>query len=111
MTSWKLIPILAATLLGGAALADNMPRLPKALKLTQSKDSPGLVTFNHDMHVDTAKPACVGCHPRHFSIVTQAAAKDRPAVTHARMEKGDACGACHGKTAFGFEDCTSCHAM
>jgi c(7)-type cytochrome triheme protein len=111
MTSWKLIPMLAAAALAGAALADDLPKLPGALKLTQAPDSPGVVTFNHDMHVDGAKPACVSCHPRQFSILPGSAAKGRPAVTHARMEKGEACGACHGKAAFNFEDCTMCHAM
>jgi hypothetical protein len=31
-------------------------------------------------------------------------------ITHAKMEKGRQCGACHnGKAAFGFDDCTACH--
>ena len=36
----------------------------------------------------------------------------RAAITHAAMEQqGDACGGCHGKAAFGFQDCTMCHAQ
>jgi c(7)-type cytochrome triheme protein len=27
------------------------------------------------------------------------------------MEKGQSCGACHGKQAFGFDDCEMCHAQ
>jgi c(7)-type cytochrome triheme protein len=111
MTSWKLFPMLAAVALSGAALAADLPRLPVALKLAQSGDSPGVVTFNHDMHVDGAKPACLACHPAAFSILGRSTPKDSPAVTHAAMEKGQACGACHGKAAFGFDDCTMCHAM
>jgi len=111
MTKRKLIPLLAAALLGAAALADDLPRLPGALKLPQSGDSPGAVTFNHDMHVDSSAPSCVGCHPGRFSILGRSAAKRAVAVTHEAMERGEACGACHAKTAFDFGDCTMCHAM
>jgi c(7)-type cytochrome triheme protein len=110
MTTSKLFPMLVAVLLSAPALAD-LPRLPPALKLAQSGDSPGVVTFNHDMHVETAKPACLACHPVQFGILGRSAAKGRPAVTHAAMEKGQSCGVCHGKTAFAFDDCTMCHAM
>jgi c(7)-type cytochrome triheme protein len=112
MTAFKLAPILAAAAFAGAALAADLPRLPGALKLPQTGDSPGVVTFNHDMHVDSAKPGCVGCHPASFSILGRSSATRGPAVTHEAMEKkGAACGACHGKGAFNFEDCTMCHAM
>jgi c(7)-type cytochrome triheme protein len=111
MTSTKLIPLLAALVLGGAAFAADLPQLPGALKLPQTGDSPGVVTFNHDMHVDTAKPACVSCHPRLFSILGRTAPRRTSALTHEAMEKGDSCGACHGKAAFDFSDCTMCHAM
>ncbi len=111
MTTWKLAPILAALALAGAAAAKDLPHLPGALKLPQGGDSPGVVTFNHDMHLDSAKPSCVGCHSARFSIMGRSAAAKRPAITHATMEKGAACGACHGKAAFNFEDCTMCHKM
>jgi c(7)-type cytochrome triheme protein len=112
MTSTKLIPLLAALVLGGTAFAADLPQLPGALKLPQTGDSPGVVTFNHDMHVDTAKPGCVSCHPRLFSILGRTAPRRTTAFTHEAMEKkGESCGACHGKTAFDFSDCTMCHAM
>lgn len=112
MTSRKLIPMLAAIAFAGTALAAELPRLPVALKLAQSGDSPGVVTFNHDMHVDSAKPSCVGCHPARFSILGRSSGtRSTAAVTHASMEKGKACGGCHGKAAFNFDDCTMCHAM
>ncbi len=111
MTTWKLAPILAAAALAGSALADSLPKLPVALKLPQSGESPGVVTFNHDMHVDTSRPDCLSCHPRRFGILGRSASVQRPAVTHASMEKGEACGGCHGKAAFNFDDCTMCHAM
>ena len=102
---------LAAVLAGGVALADDMPNLPQAIKLPQSADSPGVVTFNHDMHVETGNPGCLNCHPRRFSILGRSAATKEAKITHAAMEKGESCGACHGKKAFNFDDCTMCHAM
>jgi c(7)-type cytochrome triheme protein len=105
-TRWTLSTLLLA---GGVALAD-LPRLPGELALPRSPDSPGLVAFRHESHVDEARPRCTGCHPQRFGILGQAAEARRPAVTHAAMEKGQACGACHGQEAFGFDDCTMCHA-
>jgi c(7)-type cytochrome triheme protein len=103
--------MLAALLLGGAALASDLPDLPGALKLPRSGERPGVVTFNHDMHVDASRPGCVSCHPRLFSIMGRSATKRTPSITHAALERGESCGACHGKAAFDFEDCTMCHAM
>jgi len=113
MTTRTLIALLAAGFLAGTAgAADKMPNLPHALKLQQTGESPGVVTFNHDMHVDTAKPDCVSCHPGRFSILGRSGGgAKRPATTHAAMLKGASCGGCHGKTAFNFDDCTMCHAM
>lgn len=95
-----------------AARAGDLPRLPKALELPQGEDSPGMVTFNHDSHVDAAKPSCVSCHPRLFPML-KGSALPKGAITHDKMLKGQACGACHGKgkAAFDFEDgCENCHA-
>ncbi len=111
MTSRKLIPLAFALALAGTALAADLPRLPGALKLPQTGESPGVVTFDHDMHVDGSKPSCVGCHPRLFGILGRSAATRPRVVTHAAMEKGGACGTCHGQPAFDFDDCTMCHAM
>lgn len=106
--SWKLA--LAAVLAAGAAAAGDMPRLPASLHLPQSEDSPGVVSFDHDSHLDADQPRCMSCHPRLFSILGRSAARRERAIKHAAMEKGEACGACHGKQAFGFDDCTMCHA-
>jgi c(7)-type cytochrome triheme protein len=110
MASCKLA-LAAALLAAGTALAGDLPRLPGALPLPQSGDSPGVVTFRHDMHVDASRPDCISCHPRLFGILGRSAPRRTQAVTHAAMEKGFACGACHGKAAFGFEDCSMCHRM
>ncbi len=86
--------------LAGAAGAD----------LPQGKDSPGQVVFRHESHVDAAKPSCLGCHPRRFSILGRSGEAPRGALTHAAMEKGHGCGGCHGQEAFGFDECGNCHA-
>jgi c(7)-type cytochrome triheme protein len=103
--------VLAALALATAAEAGDLPRLPKAIALPRGEDSPGQVTFNHDTHVDAARPDCVSCHPRLFPILKESALPGG-AITHEKMEKGQACGACHskGKKAFAFEDgCENCH--
>ncbi|MBK9516853.1 MAG: hypothetical protein IPO09_05740 [Anaeromyxobacter sp.] len=103
--------LLVALLGSGAALAD-LPNLPGELSLPRGADSPGAVAFRHESHVDADHPACLACHPTRFSILRRAAAGEvRPQITHAAMEQGRACGACHGKAAFGFEDCGMCHAQ
>ncbi len=98
-----------AALLAVAAAGKDLPNLPGDLKLGKSEDSPGQVTFRHSSHVDSDRPACLSCHPRRFGILGRSGAAARPPVTHAAMEKGEACGACHGKEAFNFEDCSNCH--
>lgn len=106
----RLATLAAALLLtAGAALAE-LPRLPPEHLLARGADSPGPVAFRHESHVDQARPDCLGCHPGRFSILRGGEGDRRAAITHAAMEKGAACGACHGKAAFGFDDCTSCHA-
>jgi c(7)-type cytochrome triheme protein len=102
--------VVLGGLLAGGALAD-VPKLPQALTFPQTGDSPGVVTFRHDSHVDAKQPGCLSCHPRRFSILGRSTDRKPVAIKHATMEKGEACGACHGKQAFGFEDCTACHAM
>jgi c(7)-type cytochrome triheme protein len=102
--------IILAVGLGGAALAQNLPKLPDQLTLRQSPGSPGPVTFLHASHMGD-RPDCTRCHPKLFSIMKQGAGTTAARrITHADMEKGRQCGACHdGKTAFGRDDCTACH--
>lgn len=99
---------LLALGLSGTALA-GLPRLPAEVSIHRGADSPGQVAFRHESHVDAARPDCVTCHPRRFSILGSEGTP-RPAITHQAMEQGQACGACHGKQAFGFEECGNCHA-
>ena len=97
---------LAAT---GAAAAGKLHRLPADYGFAQGEGSPGKVTFSHASHVDEKKPACLTCHPRVFRITEAGRPADKEPIHHARMEAGAACGACHGKTAFGFDSCDTCH--
>jgi c(7)-type cytochrome triheme protein len=107
------VALIASVLLLASALgAQTLPKLPGPTALPKSADSPGQVTFNHSTHVDDAKPTCTTCHPRLFSILKDGAPAPRAAIVHAKMEKGQQCGACHdGKKAFAIEDdCAACHA-
>ncbi len=105
-----ILLVVAAIAVGGVVLGQNLPKLPDALVLRQSGDSPGKVTFLHASHMGD-RPDCTRCHPKLFSIARQGAATGpSQKITHASMEKGRQCGACHnGKAAFGFDDCTACH--
>jgi len=107
----RLVILAVALVIAGAAAAQNMPKLPPDIALPQSGDSPGKVVFSHQSHLAyQAKPDCTVCHPKLAPIVKPAkgGAKRAP-LTHAAMLKGQACGACHGKDAHNFDDCTTCH--
>jgi len=106
----RLVVLLAALVIAGAAAAQNMPKLPPDITLAQSGDSPGKVTFSHQSHVGyQAKADCTVCHPKLAPIVKTAKTAKRAPITHAAMLKGQACGTCHGKDAHNFDDCTTCH--
>jgi c(7)-type cytochrome triheme protein len=103
--------ILLTLGLTGTVLAGSLPRLPNDRPLPQGDGSPGVVTFSHASHVDAGKPDCTTCHPALFPILSRSANQAAPRFTHAKMEKGVACGKCHdGKSAHGFDDCATCHA-
>ncbi len=106
-----LVLLLAGALFAGTAFSQSrLPRLPKGFALPQTGDSPGKVTFNHESHVDEAKPSCTSCHPRLFKILEAGRPTEGGAITHDTMKAGRACGACHdGKKAFAADDCTMCH--
>jgi c(7)-type cytochrome triheme protein len=103
----RVVVALALALTGVAAA--ELPNLPKEITLPRGANSPGPVAFRHDSHVDTAKPACLDCHSGRFSILGRAALAPKAAITHAVMEKGQSCGACHGKGAFALTECDNCH--
>jgi c(7)-type cytochrome triheme protein len=104
----RALTLLPALLLGGTLFGAALPNLPNAIAFPQGKESPGVVTFRHESHVDAARPDCTSCHPKLFEILRSSA--PATAILHSDMEKGRACGACHdGKKAFAPEDCTACH--
>jgi c(7)-type cytochrome triheme protein len=99
-----IIALLAWAAVAGAAAL----KLPEGIALPQGADSPGVVTFYHESHVDAEKPDCTTCHPKMFPILK---ATPRTPIVHERFDKGESCASCHnGKKAFAVdEDCTSCH--
>ncbi len=102
--------LVVAVVTAASALAQSLPHLPADITLPQSGNSPGKVTFSHANHVSfQAKPDCTVCHPKLAPILKTPKDAGRPPITHEAMLKGQACGACHGKTAHGFDDCTTCH--
>lgn len=106
-----IVPLVLAVAAGaGVAGAQGLPKLPDALGITKSADSPGQVTFNHMTHVDESKPDCTVCHPKTFGILGSKGGT-RVVMKHENFEKGQQCGTCHnGKKAFALEDdCTNCH--
>ena len=107
-TRWVLA--LAATAAAATALAAGpLYRLPPDYAFPRSESSPGPVIFSHRSHVDDKRPSCVTCHPRVFRITETGRTSAREVIKHERMEAGGACGACHGKAAFGFDSCELCH--
>ena len=112
MRHLRFFALVMTLSLAGAVLAANLPRLPSDRALPQGTDSPGVVTFRHASHVDEAKPDCTTCHPSLFPILHRSEAQAARRLTHKQMEKGVACGKCHdGKSAHGFDDCATCHAV
>jgi len=103
--------LAAAVLAAGTVAAAGGPlhRLPPDYVFARAEGDPGPVIFSHASHVDAKKPACLTCHPRVFRITETGRPQDREPITHARMDKGAACGACHGKTAFALDSCENCH--
>jgi c(7)-type cytochrome triheme protein len=109
LTVLAVAALLGLACVGAVAAQDRLPKLPGPYTLAQTGDSPGKVTFNHASHVDPDAPDCTSCHPKVFRILKPGTATDGRSITHDAMTKGASCGACHGKKAFGFDDCTMCH--
>ncbi len=101
--AWLTGAVLA---LGGHAAAQQL-RLPPDLAYTKAEGSPGKVVFSHQFHVAVSEK-CTTCHVKLFRML-----QPTRQVTHAEMEAGKSCGACHnGQMAFGPTDaagCSRCH--
>lgn len=60
------------------------------------------VVFRHQSH--TVLLACDSCHPAPFEMSAGATP-----MTMERLDRGELCGACHGKVAFPITACALCH--
>jgi c(7)-type cytochrome triheme protein len=97
------VPVLAATLLAGAAAAveGDVVQLRKGGDVAGTPPS----VFPHWIH--RIRYRCYACHDALFKMGRAESADVMPAIA-----KGKSCGACHdGKTAWGvsFETCNRCH--
>ena len=109
--SWfkRLGPLALLATLAIAGAPPGLPKLPKPIALPQSDGSPGQVSFDHETHVDSARPDCTVCHSKLFPLVKGKLPKSAP-IDHATLDKGGKCGACHnGKAAFDLTTCEMCH--
>jgi len=105
----RMLGLAVALGLCGAAGAGDLPKLPRDYALPSSDGSPGPVTFSHSSHVDAKQPGCTRCHPALFKTLSSGVTADGQSINHKAMEQGRQCGACHGKSAFGFDSCDMCH--
>ncbi len=106
---WKIgmAWVAGAVLALAAQAAAQQLRLPPDLVYANSGGSPGKVVFSHQFHVGVSDK-CTSCHVKLFRMLSPTRQ-----VTHADMEAGRSCGACHnGQMAFGPTDpagCARCH--
>ena len=102
-----LVAVLAAGSFAGDQASPEL-RLPPDAHYSRADGSPGPVVFSHTTHVAFADNRCTGCHPALFSIL-----RPTQRITHAEMNAGQKCGACHDgvKTSGVQDDCTHCHQM
>jgi len=105
----RSLGVLLAVGLAAAASAGELKKLPRDYTFPSSDGSPGPVTFSHSSHVDAKQPGCTRCHPALFKTLKSGSTADDQAINHKAMEQGKQCGACHGKSAFGFDSCDMCH--
>lgn len=108
LVSWS--EALSAKAIAPRASADPKAPLQAELDLdvdlATARDKRFAVTFGHAAH--TRWLACASCHPRIFPLGRGRAAP--AAFSMAAMEKGEACGACHGAVTFGVRgSCRRCH--
>ncbi len=104
MKGWTLCGLAVAAAIG---LVVPTSAMPDAVRIPIVTPTPGRVPaaaalFRHGTH---AQFGCYGCHPSIFP-------RERVGFTHADMQSGRFCGACHdGAGAFAIPDvaCETCH--
>jgi len=85
--------------------------LPEDFDCLFGEDSPGIVTFRHNSHVEMQdEPDCTTCHSGMFEILEDGTLNIN-SVTMDAMYEGYSCGKYHnGEEAFSAEeDCDFCH--
>lgn len=105
------IAFVTGLLVVGPAAAQ---KVPADFGFDQGKDSPGKVTFSHELHKEKTEK-CTACHTKIFKM--KKGQTGQP--TMAKMKAGEMCGACHngktemgGKVVFTVDDkanCEKCH--
>jgi c(7)-type cytochrome triheme protein len=109
--------VVAGLVAGFLAPSDGpaQPKMPDSFAFPQGKDSPGVVTFDHNKHRDAGADKCTMCHTKLFKFKKGTSGQ----LTMAKMKAGEFCGACHnGKTKVGEKvpftvddkaNCERCH--
>ena len=84
---------------------------PAPITFEKGKDSPGPVTFDHELH-SKANDKCTACHTKIFKMKKGTSGN----LTMDKMKAGESCGTCHngktevkGKKLFATESCDTCH--
>ena len=110
--SGALVLVIGLTLgLLAAAPAVGQVKLPDPFTFPQSKDSPGVVTFDHAKHKEAGADKCTACHVKVFKMKKGTSGT----LTMSKMKTGEFCGACHtgttqigSKVVFAADDKTNC---
>jgi c(7)-type cytochrome triheme protein len=111
-SSW-LITLVGLAVIGaiGVVASVEAQKLPPPITFELGKDSPGPVTFDHELH-KAANEKCTVCHTKIFKMKKGTSGN----LTMAKMQTGESCGTCHdGKTEVKgrkvppIEKCESCH--
>jgi len=113
MRSPWLVTFVGLVLLGGIGLVSSVEaqKPPAPITFEKGKDSPGPVTFDHELH-KAANEKCTVCHVKIFKMKKGTSGN----LTMDKMKAGESCGTCHsgkvevkGKPVFAIEQCEKCH--
>jgi c(7)-type cytochrome triheme protein len=87
---------------GADPAAPDRPGMPLDVERVPAGSNAFRAVFPHAAH--TAILACESCHTGLFQMQ-----KGASAMSMAQIYAGEGCGACHGKVAFGADQCARCH--
>lgn len=88
----------------------SLLKLPAPYTFPTAAESPGPVTFDHEVHAAMADNQCRACHVSLFRL-TEPGKPVSGKLTYEAIHEGPLCASCHdGKKAFAVEaDCANCH--